>query len=155
MIMAGGPPDQFERARPLLEVLGGSVLHVGPVGAGHAVKALNNLLSATTLLASSEAMLVGRAFGLDPQTMLDVINGSSGRSWSTELKLPEYVLTGRYDSAFGLRLMVKDLGIAVGLAEATGTPLRLGRLTEQMWAEAREELPPDADHTEIARWLGA
>src|SRR5262249_41175072 len=63
-IMAGGPREQFERARPLLEVLGASVRHVGPVGAGHALKALNNLLSATTLLASTEAVLVGREFGL-------------------------------------------------------------------------------------------
>jgi 3-hydroxyisobutyrate dehydrogenase len=154
-IMAGGPPEHFERARPLLEVLGGSVLHVGPVGAGHALKALNNLLSATTLLASTEAMVVGREFGLDPQTMLDVINGSTGRSWSTEFKLPEYVLTGRYDSAFGLGLMVKDLGIAVGLADATGSPLRLGRLTAEIWAEAGDALPDDADHTELSRWLGA
>ncbi len=152
-IMAGGSEEQFGTCRPLLEAIGGNVLHVGPVGAGHALKALNNLLSGTTLLASAEAMLVGRRFGLEPQVMVDAINVSTGRSYSTEYKLPEFVLTGMYDAGFALRLMAKDLRIAAGLAEATGTPLELGRLSTAIWERAAEELPEDADHTEIARWL--
>jgi 3-hydroxyisobutyrate dehydrogenase len=152
-VMAGGNDEQFERCRPILEGIGGNVLHVGPVGAGHALKALNNLLSGTTLLASAEALLVGRRFGLEPRVMLDVINASSGRSWSTQYKLPEFVLTGTYDSGFALRLMAKDLRIAAGLAEATGTPLELGAISTAVWERAAEELPDDADHTDIARWL--
>ena len=152
-IMAGGSEEQFGTCRPLLEAVGGYVLHVGPVGAGHALKALNNLLSGTTLLASAEAMLVGRRFGLEPQVMVDAINVSTGRSYSTEYKLPEFVLTGMYDAGFALRLMAKDLRIAAGLAEATGTPLELGRLSTAIWERAAAELPEDADHTEIARWL--
>jgi 3-hydroxyisobutyrate dehydrogenase len=152
-IMAGGSEEQFARCRPLLEAIGGRVLHVGPVGAGHALKALNNLLSGTTLLASAEALLVGRRFGLDPQLMLETINVSTGRSYSTEYKLPEFVLTGTYDAGFALRLMAKDLRIAAGLAEATGTPLELGRLSTEMWERAAREVPAEADHTEIARWL--
>jgi 3-hydroxyisobutyrate dehydrogenase len=152
-IMAGGSAEQFERARPLLEAIGGRVLHVGGVGAGHALKALNNLLSGTTLLASAEALLVGRRFGLDPQLMLETINVSTGRSYSTEYKLPTFVLTETYDAGFALRLMAKDLRIAASLAEATGAPLELGRLSTVIWERAAEELPADADHTEIARWL--
>jgi 3-hydroxyisobutyrate dehydrogenase len=152
-IMAGGTESQFETCRPLLEAIGGKVLHVGPVGAGHALKALNNLLSGTTLLASAEAVLVGRRFGLDPRVMLETINVSTGRSYSTEYKLPEFVLTGTYDAGFALRLMAKDLRIAAGLAEATATPLELGRLSTAIWERAAGELPEDADHTEIARWL--
>jgi 3-hydroxyisobutyrate dehydrogenase len=152
-IMAGGTEEQFERARPLLEAIGGRVLHVGGVGAGHAFKALNNLLSGTTLLASAEALLVGRRFGLDPELLVETINVSTGRSYSTEYKLPEFVLTGTYDAGFALRLMAKDMRIASGLAEATGTPLELGRLSTELWERAAEELPADADHTEIARWL--
>ena len=152
-IMAGGSDEQFDRVRPLLEAIGGKVLHVGAVGAGHALKALNNLLSGTTLLASAEALLVGRRFGLDPQVMLDTINLSTGRSWSTEYKLPEFVLTERYDAGFAIGLMAKDLRIAAGLAEATRTPLELGKLSAAIWERAADALPDEADHTVIARWL--
>jgi len=152
-IMAGGTEQQFAACRPFLEAMGAKVLHVGPVGAGHALKALNNLLSGTTLLASAEAVLAGRRFGLDPRVMVETINVSTGRSYSTEYKLPEFVLTGTYDAGFALGLMAKDLRIAAGLAEATGTPLELGRLSTEIWERAAEELPADADHTEIARWL--
>lgn len=152
-IMVGGPGQEVERCRPLLETMGSKVLHVGGSGAGHALKALNNLLSATTLLASAEALLVGTRFGLDPEVMLDAINSSTGRSYSTELKLPEYVLPRTFSSGFDLRLMVKDLRTAVRLADATGSPLRLGAASSELWGQAERELPADADHTEIARWL--
>jgi 3-hydroxyisobutyrate dehydrogenase len=154
-IMAGGPAEPVASVRGLLEVLGGTVLHVGPVGAGHALKALNNLLSATHLLASSEAILAGREFGLDPEVMIDAINVSSGRSGSTQTKWPRFILDRGFDSGFGLRLMLKDMRIAVGLAEATGWPSRLGAAAADLWARAAERLPADADHTEIVRWLEA
>ncbi|TCP56397.1 3-hydroxyisobutyrate dehydrogenase [Tamaricihabitans halophyticus] len=152
-VMAGGPADRVGEIRPLLDVLGQRVLHVGAVGAGHALKALNNLLSATHLLVSSEALLVGQAFGLDPQVMLDAINGSSGRSGSTEVKLPKFVVPGNFASGFGAGLMVKDMRIAVGLAEATGSPTPLGAAATELWRQAVTELPDDADHTEVIRWL--
>jgi 3-hydroxyisobutyrate dehydrogenase len=89
-------------------------VHAGDVGAGHAVKALNNLMSAAHLLASSEALIAGRRFGLDPAVMLEIINGSSGRSGSTENKWPNYVLTGTYDAGFAIRLMIKDIRLGGG-----------------------------------------
>jgi 3-hydroxyisobutyrate dehydrogenase len=154
-IMVGGSAGAVAALRPYLEVLGGRILHVGPVGAGHALKALNNLMSATHLLVSSEAMVVGREFGLDPAVMLEAINGSSGRSGSTEVKWPKFMLERGFDSGFGLRLMLKDMRIAVDLADATGWPARLGAAAADLWARAAEALPPDADHTEIVRWLEA
>ncbi|MGH3373929.1 MAG: NAD(P)-dependent oxidoreductase [Actinoallomurus sp.] len=154
-IMTGGAPEAVAALRPLLDVMGGKILHVGPVGAGHALKALNNLLSATHLLVSSEAMVVGREFGLDPAVMLEAINGSSGRSGSTEVKWPTFMLERGFDSGFGLRLMLKDMRIAVDLADATGWPSRLGAAAVELWARAADRLPPDADHTEILRWLEA
>jgi len=155
MIMAGGDAEPVAAVRGMLEVLGKRVLHVGPVGAGHALKALNNLLSATHLLVSSEAMLVGKEFGLDPEVMLEAINGSSGSSASTVNKWPRFMLGRGFDSGFGLRLMLKDMRIAVGLAKATGRPARLGEAAVDLWAEAADRLPADADHTEILRWLEA
>lgn len=155
MIMVGGEPAPVAAVRETLEVLGKKVLHVGPVGAGHALKALNNLLSATHLLVSSEAMLIGQEFGLDPEVMLEAINGASGSSASTVNKWPRFMLGREFDSGFTLRLMLKDMRIAAGLAKATGCPSRLGAAAVELWAEAAERLPPDADHTEIVRWLEA
>jgi 3-hydroxyisobutyrate dehydrogenase len=152
-IMVGGEEAAVAAVRPLLEVLGKRVLRVGPSGAGHALKALNNLLSATHLLVTSEAILAGREFGLDPAVMLEAINGSSGRSGSTDNKWPNFVLGRSFDSGFGLRLMLKDMRIAVGLCETVGHPSRLGAAAVELWGEAAGLLPADADHTEIVRWL--
>jgi 3-hydroxyisobutyrate dehydrogenase len=151
-IMVGGPVAAAAALTPLLSLLG-RVRHVGDVGAGHALKALNNLMSAAHLLASSEAILAGQRFGLDPAVMLDAVNGSSGRSGSTENKWPNYVLPETYDSGFTAGLMVKDIRIALGLAEATGAPSQLAARTVELWGRAVEQLGPGADHTEIVRWL--
>ncbi len=153
-IMAGGPAAVLAALRPVLDVLGAKVVHAGDVpGAGHAVKALNNLMSAAHLLVSSEAMLAGQAFGLDPAVMLDIVNGASGRSGSTESKWPRYILPATFDSGFSIAFMVKDMKIALQLADAAGTPAPLSRAAVAAWARAADDMPPGADHTEIARWL--
>ncbi|HXR13354.1 MAG TPA: NAD(P)-dependent oxidoreductase [Solirubrobacteraceae bacterium] len=154
-IMAGGDEEAVEACRPLLETLGTTVRHVGPVGAGHALKALNNLLSAVHLLASCEALAIGRGFGLDPHVLVETINVSTGRSASTERKLPEFILTGSYDAGFALSLMVKDIAIAVSLGEQLGIEPALGARALELWREAAGALGADADHTEIARWVDA
>ena len=153
-IMAGGDALDVRRVRPLLDVLGTKIAHVGDAGAGHAVKALNNLLSATHLLATSEAMAAAAAFGLDLRTVLELISTSSGRSGSTENKWPNFILPETFDSGFSMRLMVKDMRIALGLAESAGTESRLSSAAVDLWARAAEALPGDPDHTEIARWTG-
>jgi len=154
-IMAGGPPQAFQRVRPLLELMGSNVLHVGPVGAVHALKALNNLLSATHLLASCEAVAAGRRFGLDPEVMIDVINISSGASASTQVKFPRYILGGTFDSGFDAALMLKDISIALGLAEELDVPAEVSERVVAMWREAVEWLPDGADHTAVAQWVDA
>jgi 3-hydroxyisobutyrate dehydrogenase len=152
-VMVGGPATVFAEFRPMLSAIGSRVVHAGDVGAGHAVKALNNLLSAATLLASSEALIAGRRFGLDPAVMLEIINGSSGRSASTETKWPNYVLTGKYDAGFALRLMIKDIRLALAIERATGVPATASEAVVAAWEAAGRDLPPDADHTAIARWV--
>jgi 3-hydroxyisobutyrate dehydrogenase len=152
-VMVGGPPAAFARFKPTLAAIGKRVVHAGDVGAGHAVKALNNLMSAAHLLASSEALIAGRRFGLDPAVMLEIINGSSGRSWSTENKWPNYVLTEKYDAGFPVRLMVKDIKLALAIEHATGVPAAASEAVVATWEAALADLPPDADHTAIARWL--
>lgn len=152
-IIVGGGEEDVAACMPLFEILGSTIRHVGPIGAGHALKAINNLLSAVTLLASSEALDMGERFGLDPAQMLEVINASSGQSDSTTRKLPRFVLTKTYDSGGPLRGMVKDIHNATTLAEDMGLRLRLGSLATEMWETAAEELPATADYTEIARWV--
>lgn len=151
-VMVGGSDDDMSRVEDVLAHLG-KIYRAGPVGAGHAVKALNNLMSATHLLVSSEAMLAGERFGVAPETMLAIFNASSGRSGSTENKWPNFILPETFNSGFGLRLMLKDMRIATQLAGQMGLPSRLGEQAVSLWAQAADELPLAADHTEIARWL--
>lgn len=151
-IMAGGNAETVDDVRPLLECLG-EVTHVGPVGAGHGVKALNNLLSAAHLWLTSEAVVIAKKLGVDAQTMLDVLNSSSGRSGSSEQKWPRFILPGTFDSGFEARLMLKDAKIATHLATELGVPSSLGEEVVNLWEEAGLNLPKNADHTEIAKFI--
>jgi len=151
-IMVGGPDAEFAEVAELLGTLGNPT-HVGAIGSGHALKAINNLMSSAHLWVSSEAMLTGIAFGLDPNVMLEVINASSGRSGSTQLKWPNFIVPETYDSGFALALMLKDMKIATSLAAELGIPHTLSDLTVEHWTEANDDLGPGADHTEVARWL--
>ena len=152
-IMVGGDPADVARARPHLEPLGSAVLEVGPAGAGHAAKALNNLVSATNLAAAAEALTVARTFGIEPAVMVDVLNASTGRSQASEVKYPKHVLTGTWDSGFAMDLMVKDLGIAQALARAQGASTPVTDAAYATAVRAREELGgPGLDHTELARF---
>jgi 3-hydroxyisobutyrate dehydrogenase len=152
-VMVGGPSSEIDRAQPLLSVLGSRIVPVGRSGAGHAVKALNNLLSASHLLATCEAMSVARRFGLDLAVVLDAINASSGRSGSSEVKWPRYILPQTYDSGFALPLMLKDITIALSLARSLGASTALTQEVARRWQLAAAALPASADHTEIARWV--
>ena len=152
-IMVGGAKADVERARPILSKMGTDLFHCGPLGAGHAVKALNNYLGAAGTLAGFEVLLIAKAFGLDPQPMLEAINASTGRNSTTERKIPQQVLTGAFASGFKLALMAKDVGIAASLAQDLGLPAPYLRHTLKLWREAQKKLPKNADHTEIYRYL--
>lgn len=154
-IMAGGDPVLIERVRPLFAALGSTIFLVGPLGAGHAMKALNNYVSAAGLAAASEALIVGGAFGLDPALMVDVLNSSTGRNNSTETKMKPFVLSGTFGSGFGMALMAKDIGIAAGLAAAQSQPLPGLSAAASLWAEAASAMPAGTDHTAIYRFLNA
>ena len=152
-IMVGGEEEVVRKIYPILEKLGNQIFHVGPVGAGHAVKALNNYLGAAGTLAGFEALLVARALGLEPKPVLDAINASTGRNYTTERKIPLQVLTGAFASGFKLALMAKDIGIAAGLARDLGVGTPYLRETLKLWRAAQKQLPAGADHTEIFHFL--
>lgn len=153
-IMAGGEPAAIARCARVFAALG-TVFRTGASGSGHAVKALNNYLSAVALAATAEAMMAGGKFGIDPALMLEILNHSTGRNTATEQKYPAYVLPRSFDSGFALGLMAKDLRIALGLAEAVGTPDSLLSECAALWQRAQRQLGFNADNTEIVRYLEA
>jgi 3-hydroxyisobutyrate dehydrogenase len=151
-IMVGGPESVLERVRPVLDVLGAGVRHTGDVGSAHAMKALNNLASAGGFLIGLEVLLIGKRFGLAPETVVEVLDSSTGMTNSTRRKFRQFVLSGTYDSGFGLDLMVKDLAIAMGIARDTSTSAPFSALCAELWTAAARVTGPGHDHTEMARF---
>jgi 3-hydroxyisobutyrate dehydrogenase len=151
-IMAGGEPAAIARCRPVLARLG-QVFCSGASGSGHAVKALNNYLSAVALAATAEAMMAGESFGIEPTTLLEILNHSTGRNTATEQKYPAFVLPRSFNSGFALGLMAKDLRIALDLAESLGSPNALLGECAALWSRAERLLGFRADNTEIVRYL--
>jgi 3-hydroxyisobutyrate dehydrogenase len=154
-IMTGGEAAVLDRVAPLLGAMGTSIMRCGDVGAGQAMKALNNLVSAAGFLVSVEALLIGSRFGLDPAVMVDVLNAATGMNNSTQKKLKQFVLSRGFDSGFGLDLMVKDLSIALQVGRETATPAPLAAQTRELWAAAASLLGPGQDHTAAARFSEA
>ena len=151
-IMAGGDKDVVEQCLPLLEVMGKPFQTGGPAS-GHAMKAMNNYLSAASLAIASEAVILGSKFGLDPETMVDILNASTGRSNSTEHKFPAFILPRTFNSGFFIGLMAKDLRLARELAESEGTSTDLLKMVSTMWDKAEAELGFNADNTEVYKYL--
>jgi 3-hydroxyisobutyrate dehydrogenase len=152
-IMVGGRSRTLRRVRPLLRRLGERILHTGGLGSGHATKALNNYLGAAGTIAGFEALLVGKAWGLDPKVLVQAINASTGRNSTTERKIPQQVFTGRFASGFRLALMAKDVGIAAQLSKRVRVPAPYLRATLRIWRAAQRKLPLRADHTELLHYL--
>jgi 3-hydroxyisobutyrate dehydrogenase len=151
-IMVGGEAHTIERCRPVLEAMGKQIFLTGPLGSGHAMKALNNYVSAAGLAAAVEAVLAAARFGLDPGKVVDVLNASTGMNNSTLNKFHRYILSRAFDSGFSLDLMVKDLKTALEVAHSSGTPAPLAEACVAAWSEAQAALGPGLDHTAVARY---
>ncbi len=148
-IMVGGDPALFQAHRPVLELMGKAITHVGPIGAGHALKALNNYVSAAALIATVEAIHAGAAFGIERSVIVDVINASTGKNNTTENKAHQFMLSGAFNSGFSLALQAKDVGIAADLGPAVKVAMPLAQTVSRMTAEASRALGSQADHTEL------
>lgn len=155
-IMIGGDAGAVNAVKPVLAKMGSKLFDVGSLGCGHALKALNNFLAGTSFAAASEAIRVGTQFGLDPAVMIDVINVSTGRSFPTDLVMKQHVLSGSFATGFALGLLAKDIGIAADLAAQVGAEAPIVRMISQMWAQARDGLGADCDHSRAAAyWDGS
>jgi 3-hydroxyisobutyrate dehydrogenase len=150
-IMVGGDNAVIDRALPVLQAMGTSVLRTGAVGSGQAMKALNNLVSAGGFLIGIEALLIGSRFGLDPAVMVDVLNAATGMNNSSQKKFKQFVLSRSFASGFSLDLLVKDLSIAMQVGRETGTAAPFAALCRELAGAAATMLGPGADHTEFAK----
>lgn len=150
-VMCGGTETDIERARPVLESFGKRIIRCGAVGAGDAVKAMNQALLAIHIWSAGEALAALAKLGVRAETALDVINGSSGRSNTSENLFPERVIGRAFPRTFKLALLDKDVGIASEIVEETGISAPMIELAARLFAEAHAELGEEADHVEAVR----
>jgi len=148
-IIVGGKKEYFGEIHPLLECMGKSIVHVGDAGAAHAVKALNNYVSAAGLIAASEALNAANKFGLDPHVVNQVFNASTGRNNTTENKVENFMLNDAFNSGFSLALMRKDVQIALNFIENMNCYASLAKQCVLTAKEADEKLGKGADHTSM------
>ena len=150
-IMCGGSAEDVARAEEVVAPFAGKVVHLGPVGAGHAMKAVNNALLAVHILALGEGMVTLAKAGIDPRAAIDVLNASSGRSLASEVLIPERVLTGLYPQLFRLALLEKDIGIAEALARELGVAAPVLASVREEYRGLRASLGEQADYLDPIR----
>jgi 3-hydroxyisobutyrate dehydrogenase len=152
-IMVGGDAALLERAMPVLKAMGEKFVHCGDVGAGDALKAVNNALLAVHIWSAAEGLLALSRAGVKPAVALDVINASSGRSNTSMNLFPERVLTRAFPRTFRLALLDKDVGIAAQVARDEKVPSPIIQLTAELFRAAHGALGEVADHVEAVKYL--
>ncbi len=151
-IMAGGDKEDFDACKEILNVLGGKVFHVGPIGAGQTIKICNNALAAVHTVALAEALLTGVKAGVDLKVLVDVIRSSSGNCWTLENFFPKTVLRNQYDPPlFALNLMQKDVGLYMKTAEAMKSPSIMSALAYQIYTAGQTTGRGRKDHTSVVQ----
>jgi 3-hydroxyisobutyrate dehydrogenase len=150
-VMCGGSVADVARAEAIVTPFAAKVVHMGPVGAGHAMKAVNNALLALNILGLSEGLVTLAKAGLEPRAMIDVLNASSGRSFVSEVLVPDRVLTGKWPPLFRLALLEKDIGIAHDLAREVGVPDTVLAAVRERCRVLRAELGESADYLDPIR----
>lgn len=152
-VMVGGDAATLEAVRPVLEVFGKRIVHCGAIGAGDAVKAVNNALLAIHLWSAAEGLVALRQAGVAPEVALDVINASSGRSNASMNLFPERVLTRAFPRTFRLALLDKDIGIAAQVAREQKVAAPLLQLTADLFRAAHVAMGEEADHVEVVKYV--
>ena len=153
-IMIGSDdPEALARAKPVLSCVGSTFFEVGKLGSGHAAKALNNILGAGNYALMAEALIVAERYGIEPETLVDIVNVSTGQSFISTVVMKKFVVPQTYDTGFKVGLLAKDAGIAAELSANLGCDTPLMRLTDQRWALARDTLGANEDNSKaILAW---
>ena len=158
-IMPGGPKDLVDACMPIFEVLGKNIVHAGEsVDSGHAIKCVNNFLSATNLVASMEAMSLSAKLGLDPEKTLSIINSGSGLNAATKDKWPRFLLPRDFNCGFSTGLMYKDLTMGSDLARELGATFFIMNHVRQVYGLGVSKFGANSDQTQllelIEEWAG-
>lgn len=153
-LMVGAAPDVFAKVRDVLLTITSDVIHVGPVGTGHAMKLVNNLLNGCNRFAALETVRLGQAAGLEQDVIIEVLNKSSGRNYATEATFPQLLSGDTYlPQGFTLELMLKDVRLANELASSLGHSTPIGTLVERFTEEAIARFGARADQSQMmAEW---
>jgi len=153
VFMVGGDDEPVSRVSPLLEIMGKKTFHLGPVGSGHAMKCINNLITSVTFLATTEGLTIGKSFGLNPEIMTDVLNISTGESWISRTHIKQRIISRKFDDPFKLGLMVKDIGIAMKLAAELKLPVELSEMNQKLWQAAEKHAGAETSVSNLAAWV--
>ena len=148
-LMIGGDQDVLERSKPVLEACAGKLIHLGPSGAGHTMKVVHNLITHTNFLACSEAGRLAEAAGIDLADMIKVFNAGNARSFISERRFPDHILSETWDGRSRIFNLRKDVGMAVALSEELGSPMRLGHQTLAWIQSAVDAGMEDEDFTRL------
>lgn len=157
--MCGGDAATFEKARLILKDMGKNIFHAGPAGAGQVAKGCNNMLLAIHMIGTCEALEMGARNGLDPKVLSDIMLASSGRNWSLEVYnpypevMPTAPASNDYKPGFMVDLMVKDLGLAMEIAQHCDVDNRMGQLAQSLYSEHQEAGNGQRDFSSILRRL--
>jgi 2-hydroxymethylglutarate dehydrogenase len=136
-IMVGGQEDNLEKVDPVLRVLGKNIVHVGDVGAGDAIKIVNNMILGSNMAILAEALVLGKKLGLSGKVMSEIIGQGSGKSYVLDAKLEKFILSGNFEPGFAVDLQHKDLGLAMDAAKDAGVPVPMGSFATQLFEMAR------------------
>ncbi len=153
VFMVGGDSASVKRVSPLFEILGKKTFHLGPTGCGHVMKSINNLITAVTFMATAEGLIIGTGYGLDPAVMNEVLNASTGMSWITQMHIAQRILSRRFDDPFKLDLMVKDINIALQIANGLRLQPRLSAAAAELWRDVQGKIPKGSSVSELVRTL--
>jgi 3-hydroxyisobutyrate dehydrogenase len=153
VFMAGGEQEALDRVMPLFEVMGKQVFHLGGLAAGHTMKCLNNMITAMTFMATAEGLAIGKRCGLDPEIMTDVLNVSTGGSWISRTQIRQRITSRKFDDAFKLELMLKDIGIGMRMAGDNGIPAPLCGTGQQLWRAASLHAGPGSSISDMVHWV--
>lgn len=157
-VMISGPRHHYDEIEPLLKNIG-KLFFIGETpGVGQTMKLVNNLLSATALAATSEAVVMAVKAGIDPRIAVDVINVGSGRNSASQDKFPNAIIPRTFDYGFATGLMYKDLRLCMDEAEALGVQMWVGNAVKQLWQLVNSQIGPQSDFTQVVevpeRWAG-
>ncbi|RQS66448.1 NAD(P)-dependent oxidoreductase [Burkholderia sp. Bp8963] len=151
-MVLGGSDADVAAVEPVLAVMSAKRVHVGPVGAGHVTKIINNLLTGVHLLATSEAVRAAEAAGVNPEKLVDALNGGSGRNSATLTNYPTWIFNGKFDSGFTMKLMRKDVRLAMDLLRNLGVGAPMAAEAGRLWAASVESIGDQEDFNRIVQF---